>query len=115
MAIFNQQEQTIHGAQSNTETITNNFGHISDHTDFLAELKKLKELVRKSVDNGDISQTYAEEVNENLDETLTQVNKTNPEKGKIIQYLTKAKELTSNVTSLAMAIGAAITAVGSIF
>ncbi len=112
MATFNQQGQTVQ-YQYNAETI--NFGQATNPGTFLRELKALQAEIDKAIQGKALEGEQALDAEYLLKKAVGQAEKTDPDKKSLIEHLSSAKELVSNVGGLAAAIGGAITAVGALF
>ncbi len=115
MATFNQQGQTVHN-QINAETIeTINFGQVTTPDTYLKELKALQAELDKAIHENVLEGEQALDAENHLKKAVAQAEKSDPDKKSLIEHLSSAKELVSNVGGLAAALAGAITAVGALF
>jgi hypothetical protein len=112
MATFNQQGQTVQ-YQYNAETI--NFGEVRTSDDYLLQLKNLQAELKKAIAARAIPDEIAIDAEYQVSKAIQQAEKPTPNKKTLVEHLTSAKELVSNVGGLAAAVGSAIAAVGTLF
>ena len=113
MATFHQEGQHVHGDQYNAETI--NFGQAHNPADFLRELKNLQAELNKAIAAKAIPDEQAIDAEAQVKKAILQAEQPNPDKKTLVEHLTAAKELVSNVGGLATAITGAIAVVGALF
>ncbi len=112
MATFNQQGQKVQN-QYNAETI--NFGQVTTPDTYLKELKALQAELDKAIKGKALEGEKALDAEYHLNKAVVQAEKPDPDKKTLIEHLSSAKELVSNVGGLAAALAGAITAVGGLF
>ncbi len=112
MATFNQQGQIVQN-QYNAETI--NFGQATTPDTYLRELKALQAELDKAIQGKALESEQALDAEYHLKKAVAQAEKSDPDKKSLIEHLSSAKELVSNVGGLAAALAGAITAVGALF
>ena len=112
MATFHQEGQTVR-YQLNAETI--NFGEARTKDEFLLQLKNLLAELSKANAMKSIPKNEVMEAAAHVQSAIHEVEKDTSDKNALVENLTVAKELVSNASGLAVAIGSAITAVGALF
>ncbi len=112
MATFNQQGQKVQN-QYNAETI--NFGQVTTPDTYLKELRALQAELNKAIQSNELESDQAIDVEYHLKKAVDYAEKSAPDKKSIIEHLTSAKELVSNIGGLAAALNGAIVAVGALF
>ncbi len=112
MATFNQQGQAVQN-QYNAEII--NFGQATTPDTYLRELKALQVEIEKAIKGKALESKQALDAEYHLKEAVAQAENPDPDKKSLIEHLSSAKELVSNVGGLATALTGAITAVGALF
>ncbi len=112
MATFNQQGQKVEN-QYNAETI--NFGQANTPDTYLKELKALQAELDKAIKGKALEGEQALDAENHLKKAVAQAEKSEPDTKSLIEHLSSAKELVSNVGGLAAALAGAITAVGVLF
>lgn len=113
MAEFHQEGQHIHGDQYNAETI--NFDQTQNPADFLRELRNLQAELNKAVTAKAIPEENAIDAEYQVKKAILQAEQPNPDKKTLVEHLSSAKELVSNVGGLATAIAGAIAATTALF
>jgi len=111
MATFNQQGQTVQ-YQYNAETI--NFGEVRTTNDFVVQLNNLQAELDKAIAAKAMPKENAMNAENEVKKAIIQAEKPIPDKKSIVEHLTTAKELVSNVGGLAAAVTSAITAIGAL-
>ena len=112
MVTFNQQGQTVQ-YQYNAETI--NFGVAKTPDDFLLQLKNLQAELNRAIEAKAVPDEKAVDAKAQVKKAILQAEKPIPDKKTLVEHLTAAKELVSNVGGLAVAVTSAIAAVGALF
>ena len=112
MATFNQQNQTVK-YQYNAETI--NFGQVQTHDDFFQELKHLQTELGRAIKENAITGENAIDAQTHIKKAMLQADETTPDKKTLIEHLTSAKALVTNVGGLVTAITGAIATIAALF
>jgi len=112
MATFNMQGQTV-STQYNAETI--NFNQAESSDDFFRGLKQLQAELEKAVEAKVITGENALDAQNLVSKAMLQGDEQVPSKNTLIEYLTSAKNLVSNVEGLATAFAGAIATVSALF
>lgn len=112
MATFNQQNQTVQN-QYNAETI--NFSQIQTSADFSQALKQLQAELEKAIKAEAVTGTNAIDAGKHIKKAQLNAAESIPDKKTLLEHLTSAKALVTNVKGLVTAISAAIVAIGKLF
>jgi hypothetical protein len=91
-----------------------NFDAVRTSSEFVQQLKNLQAELNKAIAAKAISGENAIQAEEQFKNAIDQAGKPTPDKKSLVEYLTSAKDLVSNVTGLTVSITGAIAAVGSL-
>jgi len=112
MATFNQQNQTVQ-TQYNAETINFNQAQTSD--EFFTKLEQLQSELDKAIQAQAITGENAIDAQMHIKKAILQAKESTPNKKTLIEHLTSAKDLVTNVGGLVTAITGAIATIGALF
>lgn len=112
MATFNQQGQTVQ-YQYNADTI--NFGQAQTPDDFFRELKHLQAELKRAIEAKAITGENAIDAETHVKKAILQAEEAAPDKKTLLEHLTSAKEIVSNVSGLVAAFTSAIATIGALF
>jgi len=99
MATFNQQNQNVNYQYNAAGDI--NFNLIHNKYDVAATLQKLQAEVEKAVKAGAIDEEVAIDVESKIKKASIQVEKPEPDKKVVLDYLSEAKALIEGIASMA--------------
>jgi len=112
MATFDQKNQTVQN-QYNAEII--NFGESKTYDEFFQKLKQLQAELERAIEEKAIFGENAINAETHVKKAILQAKGSAPDKKTLIEQLTSAKELVTNVSGLATSITSAIAAIGALF
>jgi ribosomal protein S20 len=95
-----------------------NFGTVQNKAELITELRKLTSEINKAVQEGVIVKDLSTEVKTYIKKAITEAEKPEPKKKKIVENIEGAKSLLDGVTSASNLVSALVTAskiVGSLF
>jgi len=114
MATFDQRGQLVHGGQYNAGHDIN-FNEAKSPDEFLRKLEDLKVQLEKAINDKAITGDNAIDAKYHVDKALNQAKEATPDKKKLTDHLTSAKEIVSGISGLSKAVGGAIAVIKSLF
>jgi len=114
MATFDQRGQTVHGNQYNAGQDIN-FNEAKSTDEFLQKLEAFKVQLEKAIEDKAITGENAVDAKYHVEKALIQAKETTPDRKKLTDHLTSAKEIVAGVSGLAKAVAGAIAVIGSLF
>lgn len=112
MVTINIQNQNVNN-QYIADTI--NIGQSQTHEEFFQQLKYLQTELLKAIEANAITGEGAIEAKSHIEKALLQEEQATPDKKTLIEHLTFAKELVTNVEGLVTVFAKAITVVDTLF
>lgn len=97
--VFDQRNQKV-THQYNVDGVIN-FGRVQNVGDIVGQLKNIQTEVVNATKTGALDEEIAADIDANIEKAIIQSQKPEPDKNKIINYLTEAKNILANVALVA--------------